>query len=97
MARDNLLTYPDFNEAFKINTDASAFQLGAVISQKVKPIAFYSRKITSSQKRYTVTEKELLIVLETLMEFRTILLGKKLRIYTDHKTFPVIFLIPTEY
>ena len=28
LAHDNLLTYPDFNETFKINTDASAFQLG---------------------------------------------------------------------
>ena len=31
VARDTLLTYPDFNEAFKIHTDASAFQLGAVM------------------------------------------------------------------
>ena len=40
MARNTLLTYLDFNETFKINTDASAFQLGAVISQKEKPIIF---------------------------------------------------------
>ena len=40
--RDTLSTYPDFNETFKIHTDASAFQLGAVISQKGKTIAFYS-------------------------------------------------------
>ena len=38
MARDTLLTYPDFNEAFKIHTDASTFQLGLLISQKGKPI-----------------------------------------------------------
>ena len=46
LACDNLLTYPDFNEIFKIQTDASAFQFGAVIIQKGKPIAFYSRKLT---------------------------------------------------
>ena len=33
MAHDTLLTYPDFNETFKTHTDASAFQLGAVIIQ----------------------------------------------------------------
>ena len=38
--RDNLLTCPDFNETFKIHADASAFQLGAVIRQKGKTIAF---------------------------------------------------------
>ena len=66
MARDTLLIYPYFNETFKIYTDASAFQLGAVISQKVKTIAFYSRKLTYSQQQYTVTETELLIIVETL-------------------------------
>ena len=55
VASDTLLTYPDFNEAFKIHTNASSFQLGAVISKKVKPIAFYSRKPTYSQHRNTVT------------------------------------------
>ena len=56
MSRDTLLTYPDFNEIFKIHTDASKFQLGAVISQKEKPIAVYIRKLTDSQKRYKVTD-----------------------------------------
>ena len=44
VTRDYLLTYPDINKIFKIHTDASTFQLVAVISQKGKPIAFYSRK-----------------------------------------------------
>ena len=48
VARDTLSTYSDFNQTYKIHTDASVFQLGAVIGQKVKPIAFYSRKLTDS-------------------------------------------------
>ena len=62
MARDTLLIYTDFNETFKIHTDASAFQLGAVISQKVTPIAFYSIKLTDAQHRYILTEIELLSI-----------------------------------
>jgi RNase H-like domain found in reverse transcriptase len=42
IAREVMLAYPDFNEPFEIHTDASHYQLGAVISQKGKPIAFYS-------------------------------------------------------
>ena len=49
VAHNTLLTYPCFNEKFKIHTDASVFQLGAVISQKVKSIALYSRKINDDQ------------------------------------------------
>ena len=69
----------------KIHTNSRAFQLGAVIIQKGNHIAFYSRKLTDAQKWYTVTEREILSILETIKEFRTILLGHKLQIYTDHK------------
>ena len=56
MARNNLLTYPDINETFKIHTDDSTFQLGDIVGQKGKPIASYSRKLNDAQQRYTVTE-----------------------------------------
>ena len=80
-----LLAYPDFNEQFDIHTDASHTQLGAVISQKGKPIAFYSRKLRPEQTRYTTTERELLSIVETLKEFRNILLGQQIVVFTDHK------------
>ena len=62
MAQDTLLNYTDFNETFKIHTDASAFQLGVVISHKGKPITFYSRKLTGDKQRYIVTYIELLSI-----------------------------------
>lgn len=85
ISKEVLLAYPDFNEEFVIHTDASHTQLGAVISQKGKPIAFYSRKLKPEQTRYTTTERELLSIVETLKEFRNILLGQKIVIHTDHK------------
>ena len=39
-----LLAYPDSNKRIDVHTDASDHQLGSVIIQKGKPIAFYSRK-----------------------------------------------------
>ena len=66
MARDNLLTYPDFNETFKIHTDASVLQLGVSISQKGKPIAFYSIQLNDTQIGHKATEKELLSIFKTL-------------------------------
>ena len=91
MARDTSLTYPNFNETFNIHTDAIYFQLGAVIIQKVKPIAFHSRKLTDAHKRFTVIEKDVLIIVETLKEFRTLLLSQILRIYTDPKNLTGFF------
>lgn len=85
ITREVMLAYPDFSKPFEIHTDASHFQLGAVISQDGKPIAFYSRKLNDAQTRYTTTERELLSIVETLKEFKNILLGHQLIVYTDHK------------
>ena len=80
-----MLAYPDFSKPFVIHTDASHYQLGAVISQDDKPIAFYSRKLNDAQTRYTTTERELLSIVETLKEYRNILLGHEIIVHTDHK------------
>ena len=85
VTRDALLVYLDFNKRIYIYTDASKFQLGAVIIQYAKPIALYSHKLTQPQQQYTVTENELLSIVETLKEFCIILLGQRINIYTDHK------------
>ena len=85
MARETILAYPNFTKPFEIHTDASAFQLGSCISQDKRPIAFYSRKLAPAQTRYTTTERELLSIVETLKEFRTILMGQQLIIHTDHE------------
>ena len=84
IARETLLNFPDFNKEFHIYTDASDYQLGAVIMQDNKPLAFYSRKLNKHQRRYTTGEQELLSIVETLKEFRNILLGQRLVVHTDH-------------
>ena len=85
MAKETLVTFPDFSKEFEIHTDASNLQLGACISQDGKPVAFYSRKLQPAQTRYTVTERELLSIVETLKEFRNILLGQRIKVHTDHE------------
>ena len=54
---------------FEIYTDASATQLGAMMAQDNRPIAFFSRKLSEKQQKYSVTEIELLAIVETLKEF----------------------------
>ena len=66
MAPNNLLTYPNLNETLKIHTNSSKFQLGSVILHKGKPIAFYSKKLTDAQKRCTVKEGGILIMIENI-------------------------------
>jgi hypothetical protein len=55
--------------------------------QDKRPIAFYSRKLNTSQKQYTTIERkqELLSAIETCKEYKNILLGYPSIVFTDHK------------
>jgi RNase H-like domain found in reverse transcriptase/Reverse transcriptase (RNA-dependent DNA polymerase) len=85
ISQETLLAYPDFSKDFHVYKDSSDYQLGAVIMQDDRPLAFYSRKLNSAQKRYTTGKQELLSIIETLKEFKNILLSQKLIVHADDK------------
>ena len=85
MSKEAMLVYPNFDIPFKVHTDLSDYQLGGVVAQQRKPLGFFSRKLTKAQHNYTTGEKELLGIVETLKEFRYILLGHRIVVHTDHK------------
>ena len=82
--KETMLAYPKFGEQFHIYADASDTQLGGVIMQNNKPLAFYTRKLNPAQQRYSTGEQELLSIVETLKSFENILMGQKLVVHTDH-------------
>ena len=70
---------------FDIYTDTLSRQLGVVIIQRGVPIAFFSRKLSEIQRKYSVTELELLSILETLKEYKGVLWGQTIKVFTNHK------------
>jgi hypothetical protein len=60
-------------------TDALSKQLGAVITQGNKPIAFFSRKLTEKQQCYSVTKIDLLAIVNTLKEFNDMLWEQRIK------------------
>ena len=85
IAKYVVLAYPDYSTVFEVYTDASSTQLGSVLTQNNRPLAFFSRKLTECQRKYSVTEIELLAIVETLKEFKGMLWGQNIVVYTDHK------------
>lgn len=85
-----MLKHPDFRKQFYIQTDSSEFGLGAVLFQRdlnceERIIALISRTLRGAELNYTTTEKEALAIVWALKKLRTIVLGQKLVIISDHK------------
>jgi hypothetical protein len=75
---------PDTAKHFTVVTDASAYGMGAVLMQEEHPVAYWSRLFNPAQQNYTVTERELMAVVEALKHWRCYLGDKPFTVVTDH-------------
>ena len=55
-----MLALPDYQKPFVLHCDASDVALGAELSQGGKPVAYFSKKLTPAERRYHVTDRELM-------------------------------------
>jgi transposase InsO family protein len=85
-----IIHMPNLQEPFVVTTDASNFAVGAVLSQgtcaEERVIAFESKKMTPTETRYPVHDKEMLAVVYALKKWRHYLLGTSTTVVTDHKS-----------
>ena len=85
-----VLTSPDFDRPFLLQTDASDRGIGAVLSQcdddgQDHPIGFFSKKLLLRQESYSTVEKECLAIKLGVQAFKVYLLGRTFTIQTDHR------------
>ena len=62
VSEDVMLHFPNHSQPFHIYTDASNYQIGATIKQNQLPIAYFSRNLTPTQRRYSTIEQEIIAV-----------------------------------
>ncbi|KAI5667977.1 hypothetical protein M9H77_17830 [Catharanthus roseus] len=79
-----VLSLPDYSKSFEVHTDASDFAIGGVLMQDGHPIAYESRKLNETERRYTVQEKEMTAIIHCLRVWRHYLLGSRFVIMTDN-------------
>lgn len=93
LAQAALLAHPDCSAKLALVTDASDKAIGAVLQQlrdeSWEPLAFFSRKLSPAQARYSPYDRELLAIYESIKYFRHMLEARNFVVYTDHK--PLIF------
>ena len=85
-----VLAFPNFDQEFILETDASGVGLGAILAQKqpdgtVQPIAYGSRTLQQQEKKYGATELEALGVVWAVKHFRHYIYGHHCHVFTNHE------------
>ena len=94
LAQATLLVHPAPQAKIRLISDASDAAMGAALEQQVldgpwEPLAFFSRKFSAKQLRYSTYNRELIAIFESIKYFRHILEACEFEFHTDHK--PIIY------
>jgi len=83
------LAHPDYSAEISVMVDASDYGIGGVIQQLEgdtwRPIQYFARKMSDTEKRYSAFGRETLAAFATLKKFRHHIEGHKFTLFTDHK------------
>ena len=90
-----IMAYPLDSGQYLLDTDASDVAIGAVLSQtqngELKVIAYASRTLNKAERKYCVTRKELLAIVNFTQHFRHYLLGREFKVRSDHQPLKWLF------
>jgi hypothetical protein len=89
-----VLTMPDMEKPFLIYCDASSQGLGCVLMQDGHVVAYASRQLRKHKDKYPTHDMELAVVVHALKIWRHYIIGKRCKVYLDHKSLKYIFTQP---
>ncbi|GFW21671.1 transposon Ty3-I Gag-Pol polyprotein [Trichonephila clavipes] len=90
-----LLAHPSPSAPLALHVHASDYAIGGalhqVVDSELQPLAFFSRKLTSSKKSYSAYDRELLAIYSAIRHFRYMLEARDFTVFTDHKPLTYAF------
>jgi hypothetical protein len=80
-----VLSLPDLQHPFEIETNASDYVVGVVLTQHGHPVAYHSETLSDDVCKYPTYDKEMYSIAQSYRQWRNYILGKEIVIHTDHK------------
>ena len=95
LCSDRVLWLPRDDDHFTLHTDASYKGVGGVLSALrdgvERPVGYFSKALTETEKRYSATEIECLAIYRSVDHFAIHFLGRTFAVVTDHKALEALF------
>ena len=83
-----MLLHPDFTEPSEVNTDASKYGCGGMLAQhyknELRQVKYTSWSFSPTESHWLTTHEELFAVKWGLEQFRPYVLGRTIKVVTDH-------------
>jgi hypothetical protein len=80
-----ILSLPNLQQPFEIETDASDYGVGFVLTQHSHPMAYCSATLSYVVRKYPTYEKEMYSIVRAYRQWRHYILGREEVIHADHK------------
>ena len=100
LSNATLLSHPGKDAETTLTVDASDVAMGGVLEQRIngkfRPVAFFSKKLSVAERKYSAFDRELLGMVRAIEHFRNFVEGRAFTIYTDHKPLTTVLASQSE-
>ena len=80
-----VLTLPDLQQPFDIETNTSDYAIGAILTRQGNLVAYHSETLSNTVLKYPTYDKNIYSIVQACQQWKHYILGKETIIHIDHQ------------
>jgi hypothetical protein len=85
-----VLSLPDLQQPFDIETNDSDYVVGAVLTQHGHPVTYHSETLSDTVQKCPTYDIEMYSIMQAYRQWKHYILGKETIVHNDHKPLQFI-------